>query len=75
MRLRDGRTLTEVEEYNRGSAENPMSDEEIRAKFDENAEGRLDRASRDRVAAAIDRLETLANARTLVDLIVSPAAS
>lgn len=75
VRMNDGRTLTEVEEYNRGSAENPMSDEEIRAKFDENAEGSLDHAARDRVAAAIDHLETLADARSLVDLIVSPRAS
>jgi 2-methylcitrate dehydratase PrpD len=72
VRLKDGRTLTEVEEYNRGSAENPMSDDEVRAKFDENAEGTLDGADRERVAAAIDHLETLADTRTLVDLILSP---
>ncbi|HUK35299.1 MAG TPA: MmgE/PrpD family protein [Vicinamibacterales bacterium] len=70
--LKDGTTLTEVEEYNRGSAENPMSDAELRAKFDENAEGRLDAAGRDRLAAAIERLESLPDARALVDLAVAP---
>ena len=71
VRLKDGRTLTEVEEYNRGSAENPMSDDEIRAKFDENADGILDHVARDRVASTIEHLETVADARTLVDLVVN----
>ena len=35
--LRDGRVIDEIEEYNRGSAENPMSSAELRAKFDDNA--------------------------------------
>jgi 2-methylcitrate dehydratase PrpD len=66
--LKDGRVLAEVEEYNRGSAENPMSDAELRAKFDENAEGLLDRAARDRVAEAVMTLDTAADARALLDL-------
>src|SRR5262249_36644920 len=41
VRLKDGRQFTEVEEYNRGSAENPMTYKELRAKFDENASGFL----------------------------------
>jgi 2-methylcitrate dehydratase PrpD len=69
--LKDGTTLTEVEEYNRGSAENPMTDRELRAKFDENADDVLDAASRDRVAAAVDRLETIDDTRALVDLVVA----
>ena len=69
--LKSGRTLTEVEEYNRGSAENPMTDAELRAKFDENAEGFLDGAARDRVADAVDRLETLPDVRALVDLVAN----
>ena len=60
--------LTEVEEYNRGSAENPMTDAELRAKFDENASGFLSQAARDRVADAVAALDTLADARSLVDL-------
>jgi 2-methylcitrate dehydratase PrpD len=69
--LKDGRTVTEVEEYNRGSAENPMTDAELRAKFDENAGGFLDSPARDRVAHAVDRLETLPDARTLVDSVAN----
>ena len=72
VRLKDGRTLTEVEEYNRGSAENPMTDAEVRAKFDENADGSLDYVVRDRVAATIDDLDAVGDVRTLVDLIVAP---
>ncbi len=72
--LRDGTTRTEIEEYNRGSAENPMSDAELRAKFDENAEGVLDAPRRARVAEAVDRLERLDDARTLVDAIVGASS-
>jgi 2-methylcitrate dehydratase PrpD len=66
--LKDGRTLTEVEEHNRGSAENPMSDAELRAKFDENAAGFLSPAARDRVAEAVAALDAMPDARALVDL-------
>jgi 2-methylcitrate dehydratase PrpD len=68
--LKDGRTLHEVEEYNRGSAENPMTYEELRMKFDENASGFLSEAQRERLAAEIRRLEELPAARVLVDLAV-----
>jgi len=69
--LRDGRTMTEVEEYNRGSAENPMTGADLRTKFDENAAGVLDAAARDSVADAVNRLDTLTDARTLVDLVAN----
>jgi 2-methylcitrate dehydratase PrpD len=68
--LRDGRTLTEVEEHNRGSAENPMTDAELRAKFDENAAGFLSPAARDRVADAVMTLDAAADARALLDLAI-----
>jgi 2-methylcitrate dehydratase PrpD len=64
--LKDGRTFHELEEYNRGSAENPMSYEELRAKFDENASGFLSAARRDKLARDIGNLETLADASELV---------
>jgi 2-methylcitrate dehydratase PrpD len=69
--LKNGTTWTEVEEYNRGSAENPMTDAELRAKFDENAGGFLDKAARDRAAEAVMTLDTAADARALVDLAVA----
>ena len=69
--LKSGTALTEVEEYNRGSAENPMTDAELRAKFDENAEGFLPAAARDRVAEAVLGLDEMPNARALVDLLAN----
>jgi 2-methylcitrate dehydratase PrpD len=60
--LKDGRSFETVEEYNRGSAENPMTPEEVRAKFDDNASGFLSPERRDQLAGAIERLETYANA-------------
>ncbi len=63
--LNDGRVFEEVEEYNRGSAENPMSYRDLRAKFDENAQEFLPPEARDRVAEAIGRLELLEDAGEL----------
>jgi 2-methylcitrate dehydratase PrpD len=68
--LKDGRAFEEVEEYNRGSAENPMSYEELRAKFDDNASGILSEERRDRLADVIRGLETLPNAGALLDACV-----
>ncbi|NOT43482.1 MAG: MmgE/PrpD family protein [Acidobacteria bacterium] len=68
--LRDGRTLHEVEEYNRGSAQNPMTEAELRAKFDENAGALLPAAARDRLCDAVMRLDTLPEAGSLPGLTV-----
>jgi 2-methylcitrate dehydratase PrpD len=68
--LKDGRVLTEAEEYNRGSAENPMTPSELRAKFDDNASGILTREERDRLATEIGRTENLSDVSTLVGLAV-----
>jgi 2-methylcitrate dehydratase PrpD len=68
--LADGRTIVEVEEHNRGSAENPMSPSELRAKFDDNASGFLDAAARDRLADAVERTENLEDASALAALAV-----
>ena len=69
--LNDGRVLTEVEEYNRGSAENPMSETELRAKFDDNASRFLSAFERDRLAQEIGRTENLQDASMLLELAVS----
>ena len=66
--MKDGRVLEEIEEYNRGSAENPMSEAELRAKFDDNASGFLAPAQRDRLVEEIARAENLPDVRVLVDL-------
>ena len=69
--LKDGRVLTEVEEYNRGSAENPMSQAELRAKFDDNASGVLTSEERDRLAHEVGQAENLSDASVLVSLSIA----
>ena len=69
--LKDGRVFSETEEYNRGSAEHPMSYREIRDKFDENASGFLTSASRDRLAEHIQQIERLPDASRLVGLAIA----
>jgi 2-methylcitrate dehydratase PrpD len=64
--LKDGSAVEEVEEYNRGSAENPMTQDELRAKFDDNASGFLSEHQRDRLANEIGRLESLGSASHLL---------
>jgi 2-methylcitrate dehydratase PrpD len=71
LTLRDGRVIEDVQEYNRGSAENPMTDAELRAKFDENAGGVLPALQRERLADAILRVDDLPDARQIVDLAVA----
>jgi 2-methylcitrate dehydratase PrpD len=70
--LKDGRVFSEVEEYNRGSAENPMTAAELRAKFDDNAGSVLDAAARDRLADGIARLDALEDAGMLATLASRP---
>ena len=70
--LTDGRVLEEVEEDNRGSAENPMTDEELRAKFDDNASGFLSAAQREALASTIARTEQLPDVRELLNLAWGP---
>jgi len=69
--LKDGRTFDEVEEYNRGSAQNPMTYREIRGKFSENASAFLSQAARDRLADEIGQIERLPDASALVGLAVA----
>jgi 2-methylcitrate dehydratase PrpD len=66
--LKDGRVFEEVEEYNRGSLENPMSYAELRAKFDDNSSAFLSSAQCGRLADAIQVLDELPDASALVDL-------
>ena len=68
--LRDGRTFEEIEEHNRGSAENPMTDVELRAKFDTNAAGFLDERRRDELVHQIFQLERVDDASRLVELAI-----
>jgi 2-methylcitrate dehydratase PrpD len=73
VNLKDGRSFEAIEEYTRGSAENPMSYDEIRAKFDENANGFLSANERDRLASAVQHAEQVPDASDLVDLAIRRA--
>ena len=66
--LKDGRVISDTQEHNRGSAENPMTSGELRAKFDENAGGILSPAARERLAESIDGLERIDDVSMLVGL-------
>lgn len=68
--LKDGRTLSYTQEHNRGSVENPMTYDELRAKFDENAADRLDGERREHLADWIANCEHLGDASALVELII-----
>ncbi len=54
----DGRRLSHREAINRGSADNPVSDQDIEAKFFANATRTVGRAQAERVQAAVMALET-----------------
>ena len=73
--LRDGRTVEAIEEYNRGSVENPMSDHDLRAKFDENASAFLPPEARNRLADTVAALENEPDAGALARLAVAPQAA
>lgn len=68
--LSNGATYEAVEEHNRGSAQNPMSREELLAKFAENAAGVLSPFQRTRLIDAVDSLDTAEDASVLVQLSV-----
>ena len=56
VQLRDGRILEHAEPINRGSAERPLSADEVREKFSRNAERRI---TRDRIDAVIEAVTSL----------------
>jgi 2-methylcitrate dehydratase PrpD len=67
----DGRRFEEIEEHNRGSATNPMTQQEIEGKFRENVDGVLNAAQASRVIEAVMRLETLDRTSLLTELTVA----
>lgn len=69
--LKDGRVLSDTQEHNRGSLENPMTDAELRAKFDDNASGFLSAPRRDRLADAIQTIERQEDAGAIVGLAIA----
>ena len=66
--LKNGASLEGIEENNRGSAENPMTREEILAKFEENAATILAPSATRALIEAVSSLETSNDASELVRL-------
>ena len=70
VRTRDGRRWTEIEEFNHGSAQNPMTDADIEAKFRENVAGVLSDAQATRVVAAVMGIDGMADASGISAMLV-----
>jgi 2-methylcitrate dehydratase PrpD len=68
--LKNGRAFDAVEEHNRGSRENPMSESDLRAKFRENAGVFLKGPACDALEAAIANLDGMEGAASLAPLAV-----
>ena len=71
VRTKDGRVLEKVQDANHGSPGDPMTAEEVRAKFAENA---LRALPKERIAAiveAVDALDRAPNVAKLIDLCVA----
>lgn len=66
--LDDGTKLTAENEFPRGHAENPMTDDEVAEKFRRMADGVLDTSARDRILATCWKLEDLADVGRLISL-------
>jgi 2-methylcitrate dehydratase PrpD len=69
--LRSGAVYEAIEEDNRGSARNPMSVDDLLAKFEENVAGVLSYARTRQLADAIFELESRTDASELVQLSIS----
>jgi 2-methylcitrate dehydratase PrpD len=70
VQLKDGRRFTYTAKIAKGHPDNPMTDEELLAKFRSNAKSVLSEAKSDELIAAVQNFETLGNVRRLVKLLV-----
>jgi len=66
VETKDGRRLEEIEEYNRGSRQNPMTRDELVGKFRANAEFVLSREQSDQVVRAVENIEAV---RSIADIV------
>jgi 2-methylcitrate dehydratase PrpD len=69
--MQDGSVYEAVEEHNRGSAENPMTHEELVGKFERNAQPLLDATRVKRLVDAAMDLDHAPAASVLVDLSIA----
>ncbi len=76
IELRDGRSVSGRADFGKGSPANPMTDQELAAKFLECAEwGGLSRARAEQVVDRVFLLEALEDIRELTSLLVPAAAT
>ncbi len=68
----DGRTFTKTVDHAKGSPANPMSDDELVAKFRANAAGVLDKAAQDRVIEATMAFEAQKDLGAYMKLLTAP---
>jgi 2-methylcitrate dehydratase PrpD len=68
MTMASGDTYVSQVDYPKGSIENPMSDEELRAKFDTLAIPVVGRARAARIAETVDRIERCSDVGELLRL-------
>jgi 2-methylcitrate dehydratase PrpD len=71
VELNDGTLLDEIEEHNRGSKENPLSERDIVAKFRENVEGGLKADQAEKLVQAVLSLDRLDDASFITELTVA----
>lgn len=69
VRLKDGRTLTEENTFPRGHARNPMSDEEVSAKFYGLTEWAFSRTRQDEILQFIWDMDAQPNIRPLMEML------
>ncbi|PJA76047.1 MmgE/PrpD family protein [bacterium CG_4_9_14_3_um_filter_65_15] len=66
----DGRTFTETVDHAKGSPANPMSDDELVAKFRANAHGKVDGARQDAIIEAVWGFDRCGDLREFMQLLV-----
>jgi 2-methylcitrate dehydratase PrpD len=71
VHLKDGRILEHIEPHNRGSAQNPMSADDVRAKFRENAARMLPPGPIGAIVQRVSTLEQAQSVHTLLELCVA----
>lgn len=70
----DGRGFEKLTLHRRGSPENPLSPEEIVAKFYSVVAPCMKRGDAERIVALVDRLETLPDLRELIQAVAAPVS-
>jgi 2-methylcitrate dehydratase PrpD len=68
----DGRTLRREVLHRRGSPENPVTRQNVEAKFDANVSGLLSAGAADRLKSLAARLEALASVKEIIDIVAAP---